>query len=431
MKRLRRFFSLAAVLVIALGVFCATASVQARWKKEGVEVAKGQVEASDEIAISDKNSVIFIFHNKAETKHYIQKINKNGEKTWGKEGLLIAGKKAYNFKLIKDELGGAIVAYENGSNEGYVLRINKYGKEQWSRKFTENIFSDVIISDGRGGAIVASSYAHYYLTRIGSDGGTLWKKSREEIFHSREQEYIGIVADKKGYFYVGTYQGKLQKIDRNGRIYWSAEGLNAVLSKNFQMDKMLMNQKNEIVITGRKDYKGLYLQKVGKNGKRKWSKPLLVSEFLGDVYLPVDDYDTASNNKGEIVITWKDKRADKDGDIYGQWFNNKGKRLWGKNGKAIAASSDWESNPHIIFDNQKKIFISWVSGEGQHFQKLNKSGVPQWANHKLFVGNLGLIQKIGNNFIALMDTTKYVTTRKYEEIVLAYKIDQNGNFVGE
>lgn len=448
-KKLKNIFVLLMGIFVLFGLTAAV-SVKAGWKKEGVEINKGSLDVpysweTRETIISDKSGVIFIY--KSNKRFYIQKINAQGEKMWGENGLYVCGAAhCSNLGIVSDGFGGTIIAF-NVHNKIYAQRINKWGERQWYPRLKVNqiLIADakkgsnpapVMVSDKKGGAIIGwhddlDPSGGIYVARVDYRGNVLWKKSGKELFKGRSQGDIRMISDKKGYIYINN-QGVLQKINRNGQLLWPAQGIDIMSAPGFEGDyyKMIFNNKDGIIIVGQKQ-KGpkwnLFAQKIDFYGKLKWSKKgVLVSNFA------VANYDIVSDGRGGVVVTWVDERIDKYRDIYAQRINNKGKRVWGKNDKAIGATSEEERSVQIILSSKKEVIIGSETSSGYRFQKINKEGVLQWGNEGIVLPtytSIALIREVNDEFIVL--ESKYIYTPSRGHYIYAYKIDQYGNILGD
>lgn len=440
-KKLKTFLSLLAAVFIFCGL-AAAVSVKAEWKKDGVEINKGNLDVprsweDRETVISDKSGVIFVYT--VNKNYYIQKINVQGEKMWkekvsGKKGIFISKATAStNHTIVPDGFGGVIVSF-NVHNLIYAQRINKWGEPQWWEGARVKIReakkgsnpAPIMVPDKKGGAIIGwhddlDASGGIYVARIDYKGNILWEKSGKELFKDRSQGDIKMVLDKKGYIYISNQGAYLQKINRNGQFLWSAAGIEIMPNfKEVSDYKMIYNNKDGIIFVGRRDqdYKTV-AQKVDFNGKLKWSKNgIAVSGFGSGVW----HYDIVPDGNGGVIIAWEDERVDRYGDIYAQKINKHGKKVWGKEDKAITATPYEEDYPMIILGNKKEVIISWNS----NFQKINRQGKLQWGNEGIELSlNEVIIRKVNNTFVVLGDP------KWPKEGIYAYKINQNGNILGD
>ena len=121
---------------------------------------------------------------------YVQKLDPNGTRLWGTNGILICTLSGYQIKpqITTDEAGGAIIAWEDaryGDGDLFIQHIDTDGITQWATGGTslctnspEQQTSPSIVSDGDGGAVVAwvdyrdGTYSDIFAQRMERNG--LW-----------------------------------------------------------------------------------------------------------------------------------------------------------------------------------------------------------------------------------------------------------------
>ena len=117
-----------------------------------------------------------------------QRLNASGTLQWGENGVTVCANSAYQHspRVVPDETGGAIVAWEDWRNESagdiYAQRVNAAGYVLWTPDGIAVCVlpgaqtSAELVSDGLGGCIVTWTEACYYLNtdiyaqRIDSNG---------------------------------------------------------------------------------------------------------------------------------------------------------------------------------------------------------------------------------------------------------------------
>ncbi|MEK9136324.1 MAG: T9SS type A sorting domain-containing protein, partial [Bacteroidota bacterium] len=92
-----------------------------------------------------------------------------------------------------------------------------------------------------------------------------------------------------------------------------------------------------------------------------------------------------SDGVGGAIITWRDSRnyAVTGVDIYAQRVDSAGNILWTTNGVAVCTATGNQMDPIITSDGASGAIIAWMDSRGTYtnvyMQRLNASGVPQWA----------------------------------------------------
>lgn len=234
-------------------------------------------EAIGVVAVSDNSGGVIVAWNKDNTI-YAQHIDNAGQLQWGEEGLFIAEcPSGSNLSIIEDGLGGAILSWYETSGPPddhlppmyfdpvpfYCRRITRDGQVTWSSEPVLTGNNQLIISDGRGGVIIAwDDYRidssgvienSLRLQKIASDGSYLWSDTSilivssspfepltdeekaadvKKVFARSSLSYLDyhrIVSDDSGGVFViwneqdDESENKIfiQRLDENGNDIWS------------------------------------------------------------------------------------------------------------------------------------------------------------------------------------------------------------------
>jgi hypothetical protein len=178
---------------------------------------------------------------------YAQKISPEGEALWGEKGVLVgSGYKEcdsyHELHIVSDGYGGALVSWlgsassEQRKYATYVVRVDAEGDILWQREVRD---VDHMISDGIGGAIIATDYSFdeetLFIIKIDSEGNFPWG---EDGVNVRREGYcdhtLGLVSDGSGgaIFIWQERKGEpgervtqifVQKIDAEGNLSWGEE----------------------------------------------------------------------------------------------------------------------------------------------------------------------------------------------------------------
>ncbi len=97
-----------------------------------------------------------------------------------------------------------------------------------------------------------------------------------------------------------------------------------------------------------------------------------------------------SDGDGGAVFVWTDARSGAN-DIYAQRLGSAGTPLWTTNGVALCNASGPQMNPAAVPDGSGGVFVVWADARSGTYdiyaQRLNASGVAQWAANGLVVCN--------------------------------------------
>ena len=109
---------------------------------------------------------------------------------------------------------------------------------------------------------------------------------------------------------------------------------------------------------------------------------------------------TVSDGSGGAIMVWYDNRNGiSNSDIYAQRIDSNGLIQWATNGIAICTAVNNQEYPEIISDGNGGVIIAWSDYRNSTFdydiyaQKINSSGVVQWANNGVAISTA-----IGDNY---------------------------------
>lgn len=303
---------------------------------------------------------------------YAQRLNADGVAQWnGSEGRLLATVPDWVYPIVaSDGSGGAVILWDKQNTNGsYDLqkiiaqRINANGDKQWGANGIEitptasNYSVNEIISDNGGFVFTYGHAEDSYAQKLDMNGALQWGANGVKI-NDANGEYEGggrIIKDGTGYLIVFGEEYEINQDDEGFRILW--QKLNANGSKNGA--NVLCD---DLVPTGGYSYypQGLvadgnggiyytiaaykwdeteiklYLQHVNSSGVKQFNATswgMLADASVGRVvesqYGDYIDYETslASDGTGGVVLVYTDTRNGNYG-LYAQRFNSAGTKLW-------------------------------------------------------------------------------------------------------
>lgn len=234
------------------------------------------------------------------------------------------------------------------------------GFSQWSTDsninnpiciFSNDQISSKIISDGNGGAII------------------VWIDKRNGV--SNKDIYA-------------------QRIDSNGLIQWTSEGIPICTAINDQDSVDIISDGNGGVIIAWNDYRNstffdndIYAQKINSAGVPQWTNNgLAICTAANSNYNPR----MVSDGNGGAIITWMDNRVDtNEGDVYAQSINSFGIVQWVTDGIPICDNTSQNDWPQIASDGSNGAIITWQDTRNGNFdlyaQRINSLGVIQWTTN--------------------------------------------------
>ncbi|SHH53881.1 Por secretion system C-terminal sorting domain-containing protein [Chryseolinea serpens] len=134
------------------------------------------------------------------------------------------------------------------------------------------------------------------------------------------------------------------------------------------------------------DYRGesrIYAQRIDANGLIKWTiDGIAVSTSQSFVPAVVED------GSGGVIITWVDLGNGNDFDIYAQRLNGLGQAQWPAGGILVSASEGWQTNPVITTDGQGGALIAWIddglemdAAKDVYIQRVTANGSLSWPEN--------------------------------------------------
>ena len=235
-----------------------------------------------------------------------------------------------------DGSGGSIIAWQDkrsGTNyDIYAQRVNASGDVQWAANGVAICSADsdqvspAIISDGKGGAIIA------------------WQDKRS-----------------------GSYDIYAQHVDSNGVLQWSPSTGDSVCKAAFdQVNIAMASDGSGGALLTWEDYRSnagpgladIYTQKVNATGIPQWT-----ANGIGVCTQAAAQHGPRiiSDGSGGAFLTWYDQRAG-NYDIYAQRVTAIGGLVGIANGVAVCTSGTDQTNPDMCSDGAGGAIIVWQDG---------------------------------------------------------------------
>ncbi len=352
---------------------------------------------------------------------YVQHYNAAGYAQWTANGVALCTEitDQSTAAITKDMTGGVIVAWSdwrsNIERDVYAQRIDSFGVVQWTLDglgiATKTIreHNEKIISDDQGGAIIVWEQQNggqwdVWAQRVSHTGVIMWTPGGVPLctvnanrLNPRMQK------DGKGGAYITwqdyrnltDYDVYAQRLSPSGNLLWGGNGLLICNAPGTQVDPKLDPDTisggiylSWIDKRGGADY-DIYAQRVDSTGTILWANNgVPVTTAVGSQ--SAQDMLSTSSTNG-VLFVWKDKRNAVDFDIYAQKLNPAGVPQWTTDGVVVCNSSFDQLNPNIVTDNNGGSIIAWQDSSALDWdiksQRINASGVPQWATNGVIVSN--------------------------------------------
>lgn len=365
------------VAVILLAALAASCPANPAWQANGVAVgsAPDTQETPCIVSLGTQGAIVFWADRRGGNFDiYAQKLNASGQPVWDAGGVVVCSA-AYDQQFpaaVSDGEGGAIVVWQDGrlGDDGvdiYAQRLDSTGAALWQANgvplFAHTpgdlnppiAFSHVLTADGAGGAIVA------------------WRDNRTDLALGNTEIYA-------------------QKIDATGAVQWIVNGVKivgfgsgqswATRTPNIASDgaggAVILWQDGRNLATSGND---LYAQRVSSVGAVQWAtNGVVVCNAASEQgYADIIEYPG-----GHTIAVWEDKRAGHY-DIYAQRLDASGAAQWGANGRLVVSVPFDQRTPRLSADGLGGIVVAWSDSRNEnskpdvYAQRLDSSGVPQWA----------------------------------------------------
>ncbi|MBN2070837.1 MAG: hypothetical protein JW814_05200, partial [Candidatus Krumholzibacteriota bacterium] len=398
----------------ALILFCLSilvSSASARWIDYGILLVEDESQQDMPVLVADGARGAYLAWSDGRSgvgNIYSQRIDHEGNFYWQNGGVAICpsveGWQGYP-QIINDNSGGAIIVwndYRNGHWDIFAQRIDKNGIIQWQSDGVPICTSEGDVDsgfsctqDGSGGAIVAwwdrregSEVRHIYAQKVSFNGHIEWEVDGIPICTvATRVNQPEIVSDGYGGAIIIWSDSRTttavygQKVNGNGEIQWTLDGLYIPLSWPSDYYKVIADGAGGAFITSRGGVTGdldTYTSRIDSAGTLLWEVDCC--SITANQHQSVIALD---GNDG-VVVVWRDTReAPLTGDIYAQRFDGQGVPLWSTNGIPICTNVAEQKDPQVVNDGDGNSIVVWRDSRdgiySLYTQKINSDGQPYWA----------------------------------------------------
>jgi hypothetical protein len=297
---------------------------------------------------------------------YAQRIDFNGNPLWTPNGVAIYTGTTVGSaspRLTIDGTGGAIIFWADtrGGNSLYAQRVNGSGQLLWNT-------TGVLITNS---LYVADDAGQYRMMNDGSGGAIIcWQDGRS--FATSERNIYA------------------QRIDANGNVQWTANGVAIVTASGRQQNPRMDDDGAGGAIITWQDYRTgstspqAYVQRINSSGIVQWAVNginLTPSSQANGTPFPMSD------TKGGAYIAWRDLRGGAY-KLYAQRANSSGNPLWASGGVPISGAVGSASTYSGFIDIFGQPYVVWrdvtltgssYSTTGLFAQKIDDDGTCIWG----------------------------------------------------
>ncbi len=422
---------------IAIFFVCNFNIVFAQWANDPSANTKLVTDPVDPVNISalndlDGGAYIFWQDNKGSTgnKIYFIHIDQDGEPSFRSDGKVVTTSNGLveNPIAVTDPDGNSIVIWKESdkrrSAELYLQKLSKNGLRLWGTNGlqitnTKSNKIDYSLSiDTRGFSLVSrvsknmQSADKYFVRfqKIDPNGKILSDSSKGIVYNSNNMtSETEIIPDNEGGAYIFWLENINQKtllraqyISSLGSKMWGIKPLTISKANNTVIDysigKMGANIYAAITYGGKK--KIVYQQLISEKGKLLWGdNGKLLSSQQGSQINPQFVLIDSS-----VVITWTNE-FEKIKDIFIQRFDSNGNQLWQNNGEKIINITGNQFGQRIVYDGKGGVIIAWIDKKGNDsfanlsIQKIDLNGKHVWTPDGIKISSSKNMQKSYLNLV--------------------------------
>jgi len=226
-----------------------------------------------------------------------------------------------------------------------------------------------------------------------------------------------------------------QRIDSSGNVKWAVNGVPVIVKAGQQKNvKITTDGAGGAIVVWEDSIGGtwdIYAQHINGNGAATWSAggvAVCTAAFTQKGARLIPD------GAGGAIISWQDKRNGVDYDVYAQRLNASGVAQWAANGIVISALTGNQRNGKIVSDGAGGAIIVWEDKRGGlaydvYAQRVNATGVVQWTANGTAVctadSSQTSIDVTSDNISGAIATWRDKRSGNYHD-VYAQKINSNG-----
>jgi len=262
---------------------------------------------------------------------FIQHISKDGERLWGENGIFVDDSifSALDLWVIKDDDGGIYIRYRKKNTEHYIRKYDSSGSLYWTLSHPINYSR--AIKDGNGGIIIS---------------GVVGSFPRKLIINriSPEGEKLwgeGIIVDDSVNNNLRYPAVMFLNLDKSTSVFWDTQW--------FPNDE-------------------LFLQLYNLEGEQVWSEPLKVSDLIS----AKSRLGLISSENNSNIVVWAEG-LDSSAQ-YAQKIDSNGNKLWNENLISTNYSTD---ETKVMTDLNDGAIIIWRIDPpwgGIYAQQISKYG---------------------------------------------------------
>ena len=378
------------VLIVLISTLAATgdATSSSAWSPNGVSVALGPGDRSFAAVTADGAGGCFVLWFQAAgdtgfySKVYAQHFNSGGAREWGDHGVPVAQQRATQSfaSLVRDGQGGILVSFIDGDQNRpftdiVVQRLNADGGKPWGEDGvvagSAYVFPPLLVADGSGGGIVVfgdydvATGTHVLAQHVSAGGELLWPGPGIHVAAGDLQKDAVAATDGVGGAVVAWIQGYpdpvavAQRLSFDGRRLWGDAGI--VLGHQM-WDLSIAPDSQGATLLGWLDLRNftpdhlaeIYVQRLDENGAALWTPGGVAASREDGGKL---DVRVAPDGADGAFVTWEQATL-RPLEIAAQRIDASGVPLWAPNGIVVSPAGYSEYSHDMAPDGRGGLFVA-------------------------------------------------------------------------
>jgi hypothetical protein len=313
--------------------------------------------------------------------------------------------------MVSDESGGAFLVWlDKPWLPDAAVRaqyVDAQGNLLWGEKGQQMAYGKVAtpyaVGDGNGGVLIAwGDSDSRNITRLGSDGGTIWTL---EDFTS--WSVLGMVEDGSGgaILLLSDRGDRIyaQRVSSNGVLLWGEEGVFIGIVTDDYRDVSIASDRlgGAVIVWQEKSDTDMKMraQRVSTEGKNLWvNGGVIVTSMAG---AQGNNYDVIGDGMGNFFVAWDTGSATPDTDVYVQKLDEDGNLLWGEGGILICQDrasepydpANMQSHPQMAADGTGGVIVTWhdrrrIMNREIFAQRISAAGDMLWDENGIWLWNI-------------------------------------------
>jgi hypothetical protein len=420
-----KYLKLPVLVVVWAGIMGVT-SGHADWTENGIPLGTASgAQVSPVITYDGTGGAVIVWtdsRNPVNSDIYAQGVTADGAIRWFPNAMPCCTAANYQSSplVIPDGAGGTIVAWQDlrtgGTVDLYVQKLSIIGYIEWASNGVaictgkNGLVLGGMVSDGAGGAIITwhdrRDFTNgVFAQRIDSNGTVMWTANGVTVSSQAEhQQSPALAPDGSGGAIIawedrrnGTYDIYAQRIDASGAPQWTAGGIPICDSGQNQTTVRVVEDGSGGAVIAWSDRRNtvdfdIFAQRVDASGDLQWAFGSPVGAWMYDQ----TDCRLIHIGSGETIVTWIDGRSGTSTDIYAQKVNAAGTGQWTNAGVPVCAATGDQDNVRIVPNGSGGALVSWdderngTTNVDIYAQNVAADGTPSWtADGREMCGALG------------------------------------------